>query len=104
MMRRKVFEEVGGFDDRFALAFNDVDLCLKIIQKNYRIVWTPYAELYHHESKTRGYEDTQEKYERFVKEINLFKTRWKEFLEKGDPCYSPNLTLKREDFSINTSS
>ena len=104
MMRRKVFEEVGGFDDRFALEFNDVDLCLKIIQRNYRIIWTPYAELYHHESKTRGYEDTQEKYERFVKEINLFKTRWKEFLEKGDPCYSPNLTLKREDFSINTSS
>ena len=100
MMRRNVFDAVGGFDDRYMLAFNDVDLCLRIIEKNYRVVWTPYAELYHYESKTRGYEDTPEKQERFAREIVLFKSRWKAFLEQGDPCYNPNLTQEREDFSI----
>lgn len=100
MTRKEVFEEVGGFEEEFAMAFNDVDLCLKMRQKGYYIVWTPYAELYHHESKTRGYDDTHEKKERFRREVWLFQRKWKDVLAKGDPYYNPNLTLDREDFSI----
>ncbi|MGO9013517.1 MAG: glycoside hydrolase family 99-like domain-containing protein [Dissulfurispiraceae bacterium] len=100
MVRRDVFDEAGGFDESFSHAFNDVDLCLKIRQKGYLIVFTPYAELYHHESKTRGYEDSAEKQERFKGEIALFRQKWRHFLEQGDPYYNPNLTLDKEDFSI----
>jgi len=101
MIRKEVFEEVFGFDKGFKVAFGDVDLCMKIRQKGYLIVFTPYAELYHHESLTRGYEDTPEKQKRFAHEIALFKEKWGHILEKGDPYYSPNLTLNKEDFSIN---
>ena len=101
MIKRSVFEEVGGFDEQYAVAFNDVDLCLKIRQAGYLIVYNPYAELMHYESKSRGLEDTEEKQERFRSEIELFQERWKDFLRKGDPCYSPNLTLDRNDFSLN---
>ena len=101
MIKRSVFEEVGGFDEQYAVAFNDVDLCLKIRQAGYLIVYNPYAELMHYESKSRGLEDTEEKVERFRSEIELFQSRWKEFLMKGDPCYSPNLTLDKNDFSLN---
>ena len=100
MMRKDVFIDVGGFDERLSLAYNDVDLCLKIREKGYLIVWTPYAELYHHESKTRGYEDTIEKRARFKKEKELFIKRWKHVLMEGDPYYNPNLNFKRGDFSI----
>lgn len=101
LMRRAVFDEIGGFDKQFSHAFNDVDLCLRICEKGYRIVFTPHAELYHYESVSRGYEDTPGKYVRFQKEIALFQERWKDFLAKGDPCYNPNLTLRSEDFSLN---
>ncbi|MCR4277980.1 MAG: glycosyltransferase family 2 protein [Candidatus Berkelbacteria bacterium] len=100
MISRKVFGEVGGFDEGYALAFNDIDLCLNIRQLGKLIVWTPYAELYHYESKTRGYEDTPEKIARFKKEIDRFTAKWGEFLRQGDPHYNPNLTLDREDFSL----
>ena len=100
MIRKDVFSEVGGFDERYILAFNDVDLCLKIRQKGYFIIWTPYAELYHYESKTRGFEDNVEKQKRFKEEIDLCLEIWSNFLEKGDPYYNPNLTLEKEDFSI----
>lgn len=100
MMRKEVFAQVGGFDESYPYAFNDVDLCMKIRNKGYLILFTPYAELYHYESKTRGYEDTPEKLKRFYKEIELFKKKWGDVLEKGDPYYSPNLTLDKEDFSI----
>ena len=96
MMKKRVYEEVGGFDSKFAVAFNDVDLCLKIRKAGYLIVYDPYAELIHYESKSRGYEDTEEKIERFHGEVNLFQTRWKDFLKKGDPYYSPNLTLEKD--------
>lgn len=99
-VRRGVFEEVGGFDEGYPFAFNDIDLCMKIRGKGYLIIWTPYAELYHYENKSRGHEDTPEKLERFRKEIELFKQKWGHILEKGDPYYNPNLTLEREDFSI----
>jgi GT2 family glycosyltransferase len=100
MIRNEVFQEVGGFDERYSLAYNDVDLCLKIREKGYVIVWTPYAELYHDESKTRGYEDDPEKQGRFQQEKELFRQKWSGVLERGDPYYNPNLTLEREDFSV----
>ncbi len=100
MIRKEVFDEVGGFDGEYSHAFNDVDFCLKIRQKGYLIVYTPYAELYHHESLSRGYEDTVEKKMRFKKEIDCFQTKWKDVLANGDPYYNPNLTLKKEDFSL----
>jgi GT2 family glycosyltransferase len=101
MVKKSIFDEVEGFDERYAVAFNDVDLCMKIRQAGYLIVYNPYAELNHYESKSRGYEDTEEKVQRFNSEIMLFKTRWSEFLEKGDPYYSPNMTLDNCDFSLN---
>jgi GT2 family glycosyltransferase len=101
MLRKEVFEEVGGFDEEnLAVAFNDVDLCLKIREKGYLIVYTPYAELYHHESLSRGYEDTPEKQERFQKEVAFMRRKWGRVIDEGDPYYNPNLTLEKEDFSI----
>ncbi len=96
----KVFREVGGFDEGFVLAFNDVDLCLRILAHGRRVVWTPHAELYHFESKTRGYEDTPEKLRRFRREIELFQSKWGEFLRKGDPHYNPHYRLDRPDFAL----
>jgi GT2 family glycosyltransferase len=100
MVRKSVFDEAGGFDERFVLAFNDVDLCLRIRQRGYFNVWTPHAELYHWESKTRGHEDTPEKQARFQQERDLFHAKWKALLLGGDPFYNPNLTRDRLDFSI----
>jgi GT2 family glycosyltransferase len=100
MLRKDVFEEVGGFDENLAVAYNDVDLCLKIREKGYLIVYTPYAELYHHESKSRGYDNTSEKRERFLKEIEYIRKKWGQVIDKGDPYYNPNLTLDKVDFSI----
>jgi O-antigen biosynthesis protein len=101
LTKKKVFDEVGGFDEGFVLAFNDVDLCLQILQKGHRIVWTPDVELYHLESKTRGYEDTEEKQKRFKREIDLFQLKWGEFLKKGDPYYSRHFRLDRPDCALN---
>lgn len=100
MVKRSVFEQIGGFDEELEVAFNDVDLCLKIRKAGYQIVYTPFAELYHYESKSRGAENTPEKVERFHGEIRRFVRRWGEVLEKGDPFYNPNLSLKRTDFSL----
>jgi GT2 family glycosyltransferase len=100
MVRKEVFDEIGGFDEKMPIAFNDVDFCLKIREKGYLIVYTPYAELYHYESKTRGYEDTPEKKARLTVELQYLKKKWKHVLEKGDPYYNPNLTLVREDFNL----
>lgn len=100
MMRKDVFEEVGGLDEEFAVAYNDIDLCLRIRKAGYLIVWTPFAELYHYESKSRGYEDTPEKKARHDREAGLLRERWKLEIEKGDPYYNPNLTLDREDYSV----
>ncbi len=96
MLRRDVYQAMGGLDLSFLLAFNDIDFCLRLRKAGYLIVWTPLATLYHFESKTRGYEDTPEKVERFNREAALFKTRWKDFLTEGDPYYSPWLTLDDE--------
>jgi GT2 family glycosyltransferase len=100
LMPRAVFAEVGGFDEGFVLAFNDVDLCLAVLKAGYRVVWTPDAELYHLESKTRGYEDTAEKQARFKREYDLFHLKWSAFLKAGDPYYSPHFRLDRPDFAL----
>jgi GT2 family glycosyltransferase len=100
MTRRAVFEQCGGFDESFVLAFNDVDLCLQIQALGYRVIWTPEAELYHLESKTRGYEDTPEKQARFSREYRLFVTKWGQYLKTGDPYYNPNFRLDRSDYAL----
>ncbi|WOE69442.1 glycosyltransferase [Hydrogenimonas thermophila] len=101
MVKKRVFEEVKGLDENnLKVAFNDVDFCLKVKEKGYLNVFTPWAEAYHHESKSRGAEDTPEKQERFKKEVEFMQNKWKDILVKGDPYYNPNLTLDREDFSL----
>ena len=100
MMRKKVFEELGGFDEGFVVALNDMDLCMKVCRAGYRIVATPYAQLYHFESKTRGYEDTDEKVMRYHKEIFKFIDRWETEMRRGDPFYNPNLTLAGMDYGL----
>ena len=100
MIPRKVWDEVGGLDETFKVAFNDVDLCMKIRKSGYLIVFTPFAELYHYESKSRGLDSAPEKRERFVGEVTRFQTRWKKELDEGDPYYNPNFSLDKEDFSI----
>lgn len=99
MCRREVFESVGGFDEELAWAYNDVDFCLKILAKGYRNIYLPHVVLYHHESKSRGYEDTPEKLERLAKEAALVKSRWQKLID-NDPCYNPNLTRSRADYSL----
>lgn len=99
LVRRETYEAVGGLDESLAVAFNDVDFCLRLRTRGLLNVWTPYAELYHHESLTRGPEDTLEKRRRFERDSRLMLARWRDLLE-NDPCYSPNLTLQREDFSF----
>ena len=101
MMRKKIFDEIGGFDEKLEIAFNDVDLCLRIREAGYLIVYTPYSLLYHHESLSRGYEDTLEKQERFSREVMLMHEKWGKVIDKGDPYYNPNLSLECEDFSFN---
>jgi len=98
VIRANVYREVGGLDETFSVAFNDVDFCLRVQQAGYRNIWTPYAELIHHESATRGFEDTPEKKARFEDEVRRMQDRWGQSLQ-ADPFYSPNLTLVHEDFS-----
>ena len=100
MIPKKIYDEVGGLDEEFAVAFNDVDLCMRIRQKGYLVVFTPFAKLYHYESKSRGLEDTPEKQKRFLHEVNLFQSRWEKELKDRDPYYNENLTTVREDFSL----
>lgn len=101
MIPRHVFEEINGFDKSFEVAFNDVDMCMRIREAGYLIVWTPFAELYHYESESRGAEDTPEKQSRFTGEVQRFQERWGEELLAGDPFYNPNLTLSAENFAVN---
>lgn len=97
-IQKKTFDACGGFDEALAVAFNDVDLCLRLYDQGYRNIFTPFAELYHHESATRGYEDTPEKMSRFKKEANLLQERWMTLLV-NDPFYSPNLSLTGQPFT-----
>ncbi len=101
MTKKSVFNEVGGFDERYQIAFNDIDFCLKIRQMGYLIVFTPFAKAYHFEFKTRGRDDTFEKQQKFKKEKDLFTKNWRKILDSKDPYYNVNLTLQRFDFSVN---
>lgn len=100
MVKKRIFNEVGGFTEKYQVTFNDVDFCLKIREKGYLNVMNPFAQLYHYESKSRGLDDTYEKNQRFLSEKLMFREDWHEILEKGDPFYNPNLTLSAEDFSL----
>jgi len=101
MVRRDVFDEVGGFTEELAVAFNDIDLCLKIRKAGYLIVYNPLAELYHYESKSRGLDTGDpEKVRRFQSEIVCFQKKWGDVLEAGDPYYNPNLSMETQDFSL----
>ncbi|MBR1641530.1 MAG: glycosyltransferase family 2 protein [Butyrivibrio sp.] len=101
MVSRKKYDEVGGFDEGFAVSLNDVDFCLRLREKGYLNVFTPFAELYHYESLSRGLDLEGKNAERYDKESEHFRTKWKEVLEKGDPYYNPNFSLDRSDYSLN---
>ncbi len=101
MVKKSIYQEVDGMDEvKFKVAYNDVDFCLRVREKGYLNIFTPYAELYHHESISRGYETTPEKIARFQTEKDALFERHKEILTNGDPYYNPNLTQDKEDFSI----
>lgn len=100
MLKRSVFDEVEMFDNSFAVAFNDIDLCMKIRKAGHLIVCDNFAQLHHYESKSRGYEDSAEKVMRFNSEIEKFQKKWSKELDAGDPYYNPNLTLEATDFSL----
>ena len=102
MTKKELYEKVEGLDEKFKVAFNDVDFCMKIRKLQKLVVYTPFARLFHYESKTRGYEDTPEKLERFNGEIKLFESKWKDELEKGDTYFNPNLDLFSEQCEIKT--
>lgn len=104
MVKKSVFEEVGGYEERLEVSFNDVDLCLKIMTKGYRNIYTPYAKLYHYESISRGDPNRNPKeLKRFQREIMYMRDKWGELLD-NDPYYNINLTKEREDFGINIKS
>lgn len=99
LVRRDRFEEVGGLDEGLAVAFNDIDFCLRLRDAGYRNIWTPFAELYHHESASRGREDTAEKKARFAAEVELMVARWSSVLQE-DPAYNSNLSLSSNNFDL----
>ena len=100
MIKRSVFQKVKGFTEELAVAFNDVDLCLKVRREGYLIVYDPYARLYHMESKTRGAEDSEDKMRRFQREIEYMRCHWLDILKKGDPYYNKNLSLTKWNYSL----
>ena len=103
MVKKRLYDEAGGLSEDFAVSLNDVDFCLKLRQKGYLNVFTPFAELYHYESASRGSDvngESAEKAARYNAEAAHFREKWKEVLEKGDPYYNPNFTLDRSDLSL----
>ncbi len=100
MVKRRVYEQVGGLTEELAVAFNDIDFCLKVRETGKLVVYNPRAELFHYESKSRGLEDSPEKVERFNGEVEILLSRWRGRIEQGDPYYNPNLTLDNSDFSL----
>lgn len=100
MMKKSVFDQVGGFTEELSVAFNDVDLCLKTNQAGYLVVYDPYAMLYHMESKTRGAEDNKDKVRRFQTEIEYIRCHWLDILRNGDPYYNKNLSLTKWNYSL----
>lgn len=99
MVKKSIYKEVGGMDEKLEVAFNDIDFCISVRERGYKNIYTPFAQLYHYESKSRGYEDTAEKQLRFKKEIDYMETKWGDVLV-NDPYYNPNLSLENCDFSL----
>ena len=99
-LRKAVFEEVGGLDERFPTDFNDTDFCLKLLERGYRNVWTPDACLIHHESRTRGAPTTPEKRERYRLDTTAFLAKWRHRIEAGDPYFSPHFRLDRKAYVL----
>lgn len=100
MMRKEIFEAVGGFREELAVAFNDIDLCMKVRALGKLVIYDPYVTFHHYESKSRGLEDTPEKVQRFNNEIAVFAHYWSGILEHGDPYYNTNLTLRKANFAL----
>ncbi|MCM1111650.1 MAG: glycosyltransferase family 2 protein [Muribaculum sp.] len=100
MVKRSLYEAVGGLEERFAVSLNDVDLCLKLRERGLLNVFTPFAELFHYESISRGSDASGERAERYNRESEEFREKWKAVLEAGDPYYNPNFSLDRSDFSL----
>lgn len=100
LVRKRLYEEAGGLEEEFAVSLNDVDFCLKLRERGLLNVFTPFAELFHYESKSRGLDDNGEKAERYNRESEKFRAKWKKQLEAGDPYYNPNFSLDRSDFSL----
>ena len=98
MVRREIWERLGGLNEKLEVAYNDVDFCLRVREAGFRNVYVPHAELYHFESKSRGIDDTPKKIARNIKEREYMKTHWD--LTTTDPYYNPHLTLVTEDFAI----
>ena len=102
MVTKEKFDLVGGFDEKLAIEYNDIDFCLKLKDKGFDNIYLPHVTLYHYESISRGHpHKTKESYERHLKETALFKSKWKKYIDH-DPCYNPNLSLEFSDFRINT--
>ncbi len=100
LVKKSLYQEVGGLEEEFAVSLNDVDFCLKLRKLGYLNVFTPFAELFHYESVSRGSDDNGERAERYNRESELFRQKWKAELEAGDPYYNPNFSLDRSDFSL----
>lgn len=100
MTKKNLYKQIDGMDELLAVAYNDIDYCLKVWEAGLRVVFTPYAELTHYESKTRGLEDTKEKQERLRREATRLCGRWRKLLEHGDPSYNPNLSVTKTDCSL----
>ncbi len=104
MVKKSIYEALGGLDESFRVALNDVDFCLRVREKGYLNVFTPFAELYHYESASRGVDVVdEEKARRYEEECALFRARWKELLAKGDPYYNPNFSLDHSDYALKVS-
>ena len=100
MVSKELYEELHGLEEQLTVAFNDLDFCLRAGAAGYLVVYNPFVEAYHYESKTRGEEDTQEKVRRFGEEIEFIRTRWITLLKQGDPYYNPNFSLKKCNYAL----
>ena len=100
MVKKSLYEELGGLDESFRVALNDVDFCLRLREKGYLNIWTPFCELYHYESASRGSDLKGAGAARYEEECGRFREKWKEILEKGDPYYNVNFSLDRSDYSL----
>ncbi len=100
MVSKEVYQKVQGLEEQLAVAFNDLDFCLRVCREGYLVVYDPFVEAYHYESKSRGEEDTKEKVHRFGEEIEFIRSRWIDLLKQGDPYYNPNFSLKKCNYAL----